>query len=100
MPEHHHLTLTVEHGELRRGFTCSAPPDALCRRRPVDEYAEFWTAEEATEPGHQCWATEWIDQIGIDYGLLVTGGGVLASVPVTIAYDHGVRATPIPEEEA
>ena len=39
MPEpttHHRLSITVEYGEPLIVFTCDAPGDADCRRRPPD----------------------------------------------------------------
>ena len=32
----HHLQLFAEDGEIRPRLTCTATPDAVCRRRPVD----------------------------------------------------------------
>lgn len=93
---HHHVELKIEGGELHRGFTCSAPEDAPCRRRPPEpEERESWTAEEATVPGAQCWAVEWVEAVGIEDALRGYPDRVLASVPVSISYDDGVEIEPV-----
>ena len=39
----HHLQLVAEYGEIRPRLTCTATPDSVCRRRPVDTDQESWT---------------------------------------------------------
>lgn len=91
----HFVELTIEGGELHRAFRCAAPEDASCRRRPKDhEDRESWPAEEATEPGFPCWATEWVAAVGIEDAIHAYPDQVLASVPVTISYAEGVDITP------
>ncbi|EQM83397.1 hypothetical protein [Microbacterium maritypicum] len=94
---YHHVELKLEGGELHRGFTCTAPEDAPCRRRPKDaDRRESWTAEEATESGHPCWAYEWVGAVGIEDAIIGTvDDQVLASVPVTISFEEGVGIEPI-----
>lgn len=95
----HFLNLVVEDGEPRVTFTCTATPDALCRRRPPNEdELDGWTDEQATEPGHPCWAADWYDHWGLE---AITGSdGTLASVPVHIWYEEGVHFEPkTPQDE-
>ena len=94
---YHHVELKLEGGELHRGFTCTAPANASCRRRPKDaDQRESWTSEEATEPGHQCWAVEWVEAVGIEDAIIgAVDDQVLASVPVTISFEEGVGVEPI-----
>lgn len=96
---YHSIQLVIEDGELHRRFVCTAPGDASCRRRPEDfeDGRESWTAEEATRAGFPCWAVDWVEAVGIEDALYMDGesGTVLASVPVSIAYDEGVEVTPI-----
>ena len=92
----HHVELKLEGGELHRGFTCTAPEDAFCRRRPSVPDLESWTADEATDPGHPCWAVEWVTAVGIEDAIIGTvDDQVLASVPVTITFEEGVGIEPI-----
>lgn len=86
----HFLNLVVEDGEPRVTFTCTATPDAPCRRRPPDwKDRESWTDEQATESGHPCWAADSYENLGLE---AVTGrDGTLASVPVHIWYEEGVQ---------
>lgn len=93
---YHHVNLIIDQGELHRSFTCTAPEDAPCRRRPPEpEERESWTAEGATVPGAQCWAVEWVEAVGIEDALSGYPDRVLASVPVTISYDEGVEIEPV-----
>lgn len=94
---YHHVNLTIEQGELHRSFTCTAPEDAPCRRRPPEpEERESWTAEEATVPGAQCWAVDWVEAVGIRDAIISTvDDQVLASVPVEISFEEGVGIEPI-----
>lgn len=93
----HYVTLTIESGELHRGFVCESGPDATCRKRPPgweDGGGDSWSSSEATETGFDCWAVEWIEAAGIEDGLL-GADEILARVPVLIAYDEGVEITPM-----
>lgn len=94
---YHRVELKLERGELHRGFTCTAPADASCRRRPKHaDQRESWTSEEATEPGHQCWAVEWVETVAIEDAIIGTvDDQVLASVPVAISFEEGVGIEPI-----
>ncbi|MGU3424012.1 hypothetical protein ACLBWV_03680 [Microbacterium paraoxydans] len=94
---YHHVELKLQGGELHRGFTCTAPADASCRRRPKDaDQRESWTSEEATEPSHQCWAAEWVEAVGIEDAIIGTvEDQVLASLPVAISFEEGVGIEPI-----
>ncbi|MFJ4038223.1 hypothetical protein ACIPVB_09050 [Microbacterium sp. NPDC090007] len=99
---YHHVQLKIEGGELHRGFVCTAPEDAICRRRPAgfeEGLMESWTAEQATETGWPCWAVEWVEAAGIEDAILGQEDGVLASVPVAISYDEGVSITPVSTHE-
>lgn len=86
----HHLQLFAEDGEIRSRLTCTATPDAVCRRRPVDPELESWTDEDETTPGHECWAVEWIETVG-DWpdGSYVETDGILSSVDVEVSYEDG-----------
>ena len=84
----HHLQLFAEDGEIRPRLTCTATPDSVCRRRPVDPGLESWTDEDETTPGHECWAVEWAEAAGWD--TVTAADGILSSVDVEIAYDEGV----------
>ncbi|MER7522609.1 hypothetical protein ABTZ44_07545 [Microbacterium oxydans] len=94
---YHHVELKLEGGELHCGFTCTAPEDAACRRRPKNaDQRESWTAAEATGSGHQCWASEWVDAVGIEGAIIGTvDDQVLASVSVAISFEEGVGIEPI-----
>ena len=84
----HHLQLFAEDGEIRPRLTCTATPDAVCRRRPVDTDQESWTDEDETTPGHECWAVEWAEDGGWD--TVTAADGILSSVDVEVTYDEGV----------
>lgn len=94
---YHHVELKIEGGVLHCGFTCTAPEDASCRRRPKDaDRRESWTLEEATETGHLCWAAEWVSAVGIADAIIATAEDqVLASVPVAITFEEGVGIEPV-----
>lgn len=85
----HHLQLFAEDGEIRPRLTCTATPDAVCRRRPVDPDPdqESWTDEDETTPGHECWAVEWAEDDGWD--TVTATDGILSSVDVEVTYDGG-----------
>lgn len=93
---YHHVNLTIEQSELHRTFTCTAPEDAPCRRRPPEPYDhESYSTSEATEPGHECWAVEWVESVGIRDALIAKGHDrVLASIPVEISFEDGVGFDP------
>ena len=96
---YHHVELKIEGGELHHGFTCTAPEDAPCRRRPKDhEQRESWTRDEATETGFPCWAVDWVDAVGIEGAIIGYPDRVLARVPVTISYEECVSIEPITPE--
>jgi hypothetical protein len=84
----HHLQLFAEDGWIQPRLTCTATPDAACRRRPVDPELESWTDEDETTPGHECWAVEWIEDAGWD--TVTAADGILSSVDVEVAYDEGM----------
>ena len=84
----HHLQLFAEDWEIRPRLTCTATPDAVCRRRPVDTDQESWTGEDETTPGHGCWAVEWAEDAGWD--TVTAADGILSSVDVEVTYDEGV----------
>ena len=84
----HHLQLFAEDGEIRSRLTCTATPDAPCRRRPVDPELESWTDEDETTPGHECWAVEWAEDGGWD--TVTAADGILSSVDVEVTYEEGV----------
>ena len=84
----HHLQLFAEDGEIRSRLTCTATPDAVCRRRPVDPELESWTDEDETTPGHECWAVEWAEAGGWD--TVTAADGILSSVDVEVTYEEGV----------
>ena len=84
----HHLQLFAEDGEIRPRLSCTATPDAVCRRRPVDTDQESWTDEDETTPGHECWAVEWAEAAGWD--TVTAADSILSSVDVEVTYDEGV----------
>ena len=83
----HHLQLFAEDGEIRPRLTCTATPDAPCRRRPVDTDQESWTDEDETTPGHECWAVEWAEDGGWD--TVTAADGILSVVDVEVSYEDG-----------
>lgn len=93
----HFIELYADRGEIAPRLVCIATPDALCRRRPVNPDAETWTEGDETTPGHDCWATEFIDGVGFDESVTwAPESGVLVRVPVNVSYDHrGVLAAPV-----
>lgn len=92
----HFIELYADRGEIAPRLVCTATPDAYCRRRPVDRDIETWDDDTETTPGHECWATEWIDAGGWDSLTWAPESGVLASVPVHVSYDHrGVLVEPV-----
>jgi hypothetical protein len=96
---YHFVQLTIQGGELHPAFVCTAPGDAVCRRRPSDfedGARESWSAEEATEAGYPCWAVDWVEAVGIPDAIFAHPDGVLASIPVNIRYSEGVEVTPVP----
>lgn len=96
---YHHVELKIEGGELHHGFTCTAPEDAPCRRRPKDhEQRESWTRDESTEIGFPCWAVDGVNAVGIEDAIIGSPDQVLARVPVTISYEEGVSIEPITPE--
>lgn len=96
---HHHVELKIEDGELHRGFTCTAPEDAPCRRRPKDHgQRESWSRDEATEIGFPCWAVDEVNALGIEDAIIGYPDQVLARVPVTISYEECVSIEPITPE--
>lgn len=98
---YHHVELKIDGGELHRGFVCTAPEDAVCRRRPENYEQgidESWTAEQATQPGWPCWAQEWVEAVGIEDAIRGEDDLVLASVPVVVSYDEGVVIRPVNTE--
>lgn len=99
----HHLDLVIEGGEPHIKFRCTGTPDAPCRRRPPnwDESGdESWTAEEATETGFDCWATDWVSAIGITDAIIGYPDQTLASAAVDIGYAEGVEITLATPQEA
>ena len=92
----HHLQLFAEDGEIRPRLTCTATPDSVCRRRPVDTDQESWTDEDETTPGHECWAVEWAEDAGWD--AVTAADGILSSVDVEVTYDEGVIVNLAPSE--
>lgn len=92
----HHLQLFAEDGEIRPRLTCTATPDAVCRRRPVDPDQESWTDEDETTPGHECWAVEWIEDDGWD--TVTAADGILSSVDVEVTYEEGVGVVLAPPQ--
>ncbi|MFC7431004.1 MULTISPECIES: hypothetical protein [unclassified Agrococcus] len=93
----HFVQLVIDGGELHTAFVCTAPGDAVCRRRPSDfddVQRESWAAAEATKAGYPCWAEDWVEAVGLPDAIAARPDGVLASVPVSIRYDEGVHITP------
>ncbi|MBE7953603.1 hypothetical protein ILP86_04615 [Microbacterium sp. R1] len=96
---YHHVELKIESGELHHGFTCTAPEDAPCRRRPKDhEQRDSWSCDESTEIGFPCWAVDWVNAVGIEDAIFGYPDQVLARVPVTISYEECVSIEPITPE--
>jgi hypothetical protein len=93
----HHLELFAEDGEIRPRLTCTATPDAPCRRRPLDPDQESWTDEDETTPGHECWAVEWAQDVVWDT-VFVETDGVLSTVDVEVSYEEGVVVGLTPPE--
>lgn len=104
----HELVIVADpDDDPRIELRCHAAPDAPCRRRPPDwetrDDRSCWTDEEATEPGHPCWAVEWLDATGLD-ALCYDGPQIidLPGVPIDISYDEcvtwSVADTPTDQE--
>lgn len=98
----HELVIVADpNDDPRVELRCHAAPDAPCRRRPPDWETRDggWTDEESTEPGHPCWAVEWLDAAGPD-ALRYDGPQSidLPGVPVIITYDECVTWTPADPE--
>ncbi len=94
----HYIELHADRGEIAPRLVCTATPDAPCRRRPIDPDAETWTGQDETTPGHDCWATEWVDEAGFSDAVRWGELGVtetIARVPVGVFYDEGVVAEPV-----
>lgn len=63
--------LTIAHfpgfaDESRLVLRCTAAPEAICRRRPVDGDLESWDSNTETTPGHECWAVEYASDGGME----------------------------------
>lgn len=86
----HHLELFAEDGEIRPRLTCTATPDAPCHMRPTDGREEWNYDDPDLTPGHDCWATEFIETAG-DWpdGVYVETDGVLSSVDVEVSHEDG-----------
>lgn len=98
---YHHVQLKIENGELTPGFTCTAPEDAPCRRRPKNhEGRQEWSDHEATEPGFACWAIDWIAATSIGDAIMGFPDRILASVPVEISYEEAVFIEPVATNDA
>lgn len=96
---HHFLQVVSDDGEapsLR--LVCTAPPDAACRRRPVDPGLESLTDEDETTPGHECGAVEWIEDAGWE-SIATETDGILSSVGVRVYYDDGPVISPVSSEQ-
>ena len=91
----HHLQLFAEDGEIRPRLTCTATPDSVCRRRPVDPDQESWTDEDETTPGHECWAVEWAEMGGWETVAAADGVTTWPRIPVSVECDEGVVIAPI-----
>lgn len=98
MSNYHFIDSVIDGGELRHRFRCTAPEGAWCRRRPpgYDHDRESWTSDEATEPGHECWAVEWVQAAGVEDGV-IGDDCTLASVAVNVSYDEAVWIAPAQE---
>lgn len=83
--------------DLEITFHCDSPPDAPCRRRPPkrEDEDDNWTIVEATEPGHKCWAVEWVEDLGPHDAIEATT--VLGRIPVRLFYEDGVVLEPTEE---
>ena len=89
----HHLTLSIDGFKPELKFLCTEPESALCHRRPLEEGVEEWGAETPLdEGGNECWAVQFIEEAGMEDGLVVKPDGILLSVPVNVFYDDGVVA--------
>lgn len=92
----HFLTIESERtGEPCLEIECSEPPDAPCRRRPLDKAMESWTDDDALDGGgHECWAVEWVQEAGFDDAVVIKPlGEPFAKMPIKITYDEGVVIT-------
>ena len=83
--DHYLQVVSYDGGDPSLRLMCTAPPDAPCRRRPVDPYQETWTD---TTPGHECWAVEWIEEDGWE-SVATETDGILFSIGVQVYYDEG-----------
>ena len=92
----HFLTIESERtGEPCLEIECSEPPDAPCRRRPINQELDSWDEDnELDGGGHECWAVEWVQEVGFyDAVVIKPLGEILAKIPIKITYDEGVVIT-------
>lgn len=92
-PMSHYLQIGED---LEVTFHCDNPPNAPCRRRPpkwVEDEGDSYTDEEATEPGHKCWAVDWVEAIGMDDAIVAST--VLGRIPVSLSFEDGVVLEPV-----
>ena len=88
--DHYLQVVSYDGSDPSLRLMCTAPPDAMCRRRPVDPYLESWTDEDENEmtTGHECWAVEWIEEDGWE-SVATETDGILFSIGVQVYYDEG-----------
>lgn len=96
----HYIELVIEDGAPKVRFRCDYPEDAFCRRWPLDKNVEEWFEDEPLDAGgHQCSTEAWIEDLGIEEGLMGKDQ-VLASIPVRVGFDDGPVITRVFSLEA
>lgn len=96
----HYIELVIEDGFPKMRFRCDYPEDAFCRRQPLNKDVEEWFEDEPLDAGgHQCSTEAWIEDLGIEEGLMGKDQ-VLASIPVRVGFDDGPVITRVFSLEA
>jgi len=95
----HKLEIVADRGELRLELRCTAAKGADCRMRPTDD-RESWNVGDPGLVEGDCWAVDYIVAGGFEDSVFMQQEGVIASIPVTVAYDEAVvLAIALPESE-
>ena len=88
----HYIDITIEgDGIVTPTLRCTEPSDAPCRKRQLDVNA--WD-----NGGHECWAVEWIDAVGFEEAVRLSGDYYTFSIPVHVMYDEGPELDILPSK--
>ena len=94
-PPDHAVEVVSDAGELRLRLVCHAPVGSPCRRRPPEgDDREYWPDDDPDLVDAECWAVEWVSEVGWDDAISADGPEVWTSIPVGISYDEGVEVWP------